>query len=88
MNKNTRWLKLAKKTVLGKKVISVRYMSKQESCDLGWNYRPIILEFDDGTYLFPSMDEEGNGAGCLLGGNYNNPEITLRITIPKLPEGI
>jgi hypothetical protein len=33
---------------------------------LYWFERGIVLELDDGTSIFPSRDDEGNGPGALF----------------------
>jgi hypothetical protein len=64
----------AKKAFVGKTVANVRYMSETEANKTGFNRRAMIIEFDDGTYIFPSMDDEGNDAGAIFGGKYDTNE--------------
>jgi len=53
--------------ILGKTVKRLRLMSPEELIDLGWEGdRGLCLELSDGTKLFPSRDEEGNGPGALF----------------------
>jgi hypothetical protein len=54
-------------TLVGKKVKAASYMSEEEAEALGWHSRPLVIEFDDGSVMFPSMDDEGNNAGSLFG---------------------
>ncbi len=49
----------------GRRVVRVGYLSRSEAADLGWTHRPAVLEFDDGTLLYATADEEGNDAGVL-----------------------
>ena len=51
----------------GKKIVKVRAMTAAEQRNLGWYGNCVVLELDDGTKLFPSQDEEGNGPGALFG---------------------
>jgi hypothetical protein len=75
------WSGHAARLLVGRKIAKVRYMSEVEAEDLGWHTRPVVIELDDGTYLFPSQDDEGNGAGSIFGGNYADPsgEFTLPV---------
>ena len=54
------------KKLVGKKIVLTRYLSEEEITDLGWDQKAIVIFLDDGTYLFPSCDDEGNGAGALF----------------------
>ncbi len=64
----------AKKALVGKTVANVRYMTEMEANKTGFNRRALIIEFDDGTYIFPSQDDEGNDAGAIFGGKYGTKE--------------
>lgn len=60
-----RWeTKIADKLV-GKKIKAVEYLTEKESNEMMWNGRPIIIIFDDDSYIFPMSDDEGNDAGAL-----------------------
>lgn len=52
--------------LVGKTITAVRYLTEQERDDLGWYERSVVLVLDDGSMLFPSRDDEGNGAGALF----------------------
>lgn len=56
---------------VGKKIKTVRSMNAKEMEHEGWsgNRPPIVVVLDDGSKIFASMDEEGNGPGCLFGSN-------------------
>jgi hypothetical protein len=54
------------KALVGRRVVSVRYMSPTEASDLGWSHRSTVLQFDDGTVAYIACDEEGNDAGVLM----------------------
>ncbi len=50
--------------VVGKKIVSIRKLTKEELEAEGWNdYSAIALVLDDGTLIYPSCDEEGNNPG-------------------------
>ncbi len=51
--------------LVGKHIISIKYMSKLDSHIWGWNKRAVIITLDDGTRLIPMMDDEGNDAGSI-----------------------
>ena len=67
---NTRWEATANKILLGKKIVAIHWMDKEEADEVyGWYKRPIKLEFDDGTLIVPQQDDEGNDGGALAVGN-------------------
>lgn len=51
--------------LVGKHIISIKYMSKLDSHIWGWNKRAVIITLDDGTKLIPMIDDEGNDAGSI-----------------------
>ena len=65
-NRYAHWWEKAEKNFVGKKIVGVRYMSSKECEDMGWDSCPICLLLDDGTYIFPSRDDEGNDGGALF----------------------
>lgn len=68
MNKTALMSKWSKRfyPLVGRTITSVQYMSLTEMESIGWNRSPLVIELDDGTLMFPSMDDEGNGAGALF----------------------
>ena len=71
-----RWNKRAK-ALEGRKIIKVEYMSQEEADEIGWCSRPVCIGLDDGSWLYPSMDDEGNEAGALFSNDekYEFPVI-------------
>ncbi len=68
--------------IKGQKIVSVRWLTKMEAEREGWDTdnRPIIaLVLEDGTILYPSRDEEGNGPGEIFGYNPKTEEA-FRLT--------
>ena len=63
----THWNEEARKRLEGRTVASVRYLKKAEMDALGWSESVLVITFDDGTMVFPSRDDEGNGGGALFG---------------------
>jgi len=59
-------------TVVGKRIVDVRAMTQNEMQQEGWSVpyrgaRPVVMVLDDGTRLYASQDEEGNGPGAMFG---------------------
>lgn len=50
----------------GRTIARVRYITEDEMKSLYWFESGIILELDDGTLIYPSRDDEGNGPGALF----------------------
>lgn len=73
------WGDQAAALLVGRTIKEVRYFTEKEREDLGWYSRPIALLLDDGTWLWPSSDDEGNNAGALF-----TTEPTLEV-IPVIP---
>ena len=72
MNYETKWLKVAKKQLLGKRIVRVRYLTEKEMESLGWHCRCVVLQLDDGNLIFPAADEEGNDAGVFFTNDKDN----------------
>jgi hypothetical protein len=54
--------------IVGRKIVEVRPMTMEELERQGWSRfltTPVIV-LDDGTVLFSSQDEEGNGPGDIF----------------------
>ena len=67
------WNERAKKTLLGKQITSVRWMSDEEAKDMGWESKPLCIELDNATWIFASMDDEGNDGGTLFTTDEDEP---------------
>ena len=61
----TDWNDVAKTIMLGKKIVRVGYISKDEAADYMWNSRGIYFILDDGTKCIVMRDDEGNDAGVI-----------------------
>jgi len=68
------FIELANKLMLGKRIDRIEYMSVDEAREFGWHKRPIIIILDDGTELYPQMDDEGNDGGALSVYNKKEPK--------------
>ena len=73
------WEKYGSDNLKGKTVASVRYFSQEEMEMMGWYKRPIVIQFTDGTIIFPSMDDEGNDGGALFGQTKNGDDLTFPV---------
>jgi len=52
--------------LVGRTIKSVRWMTEEEAESCGFERSPVVITLDDETMLFPSMDDEGSGAGALF----------------------
>lgn len=59
------WGNKSSNFLVGKKVRRVRYLTDEERDDLGWFRSPLVIEFEDGHWLVPMSDDEGNDGGTL-----------------------
>lgn len=73
------WADKAAALLVGRTIKEARYMTGIERKDLGWRNRSLVLLLDDGTYIWPSADDEGNDAGAFF---TNDPDL---VTIPVIP---
>ena len=69
-SKKLTWEEKISKELVVRKIVEVRWMTKEEANESLWDYQPVLLILDDGTALCPMSDSEGNNAGslCHLGG--------------------
>jgi len=61
----TRWIKKASDVLLGRTIVAVDYLSKEECDEMDWYSTPVVITLDDGTHIFPVADDEGNDGGAL-----------------------
>ena len=54
------------KPLVGRTIVSVRYLGADEIDRLGIMHHPVCLQLDDGALLWPMADDEGNDAGALF----------------------
>ena len=74
-----RWTIYAEERLVGRKIIEVRYLTREEVSGLGWFRSALVILLDDGTFVFPSQDDEGNGAGALFGQGAKGEEMTFPV---------
>ena len=61
-----RWQDKAEKILLGKHIVKVEWMTDKECEEMMWSSKPVCFQLDDGTWLYPSQDDEGNNGGALF----------------------
>lgn len=71
------WTNVAAEQLKGRKIVDVRYLSKEEAEGLDWLHRPVVIVLDDGNQIFPSSDDEGNNAGSLFTTNSANDVLPV-----------
>ena len=64
MSNEDKWTSHARKQLVGKKIVGVFYMPEDVTEEIGWYKRPLMLKLDDGSFLYPQMDDEGNDGGA------------------------
>ena len=71
------WATEARKILVGRTIAAVRYMTEEEAADSDFDSSPIVIIFDDGSYIFPMRDDEGNDAGALATSNEDTPTLPV-----------
>lgn len=61
-----RWEAEITNKLVGRTIASTRYLNDEEMDAIGWHRRALVIIFDDGEFIFPSADDEGNDAGALF----------------------
>lgn len=77
MNNEQFWIDVAKKQLLNRKIVEVRYLTTEEAEGLGWYQRSIVMVLDDGNIIYPSRDDEGNDAGALFTCDPDQPTLPV-----------
>jgi hypothetical protein len=71
----------AQDPVIGQTIVAVRAMTKKETEAEGWEedfHGPAtVIVLANGTRIYASQDEEGNGPGALFGAEKNGPTFYL-----------
>ena len=62
------WGSLARKFLVGRKIVGVYYMSEEENEEIFGEDQStnIKIIFDDGNWITASQDDEGNGSGVIF----------------------
>lgn len=53
--------------LMNRTIVDARQMNKQELAQEDWDTPTTMLILDDGTKVYPSIDDEGNNSGVLFG---------------------
>ena len=72
-----KWTEVASSLLLNRKIVQVRYMNQGEADDMGWYSRPVAFLLDNGVWIFPSADDEGNNGGALFTTDRNNSVLPV-----------
>ena len=72
-----KWTEVASSLLLNRKIVQVRYMNQGEADDMGWYSRPVAFLLDNGVWIFPSADDEGNNGGALFTTDQNNSVLPV-----------
>ena len=59
--------------LIGRTIVSVRALTKEELDEMDWYGFAPVLVLDDGTEVTVSQDDEGNGPGRLF---FDNPMVS------------
>jgi hypothetical protein len=73
------WDRLAQTLLVGRTIKAVSYMSPKESKSAGFMRRPVAIELDNGTIVFPQADDEGNDGGALVCVHSDGSETVLPV---------
>ncbi len=59
------WEKRIAKSLVGRKIVDIRYLSAEEADSCGFYNQPICLFLDNGEWIMPMKDDEGNDGGAM-----------------------
>tara|TARA_Y100001938_G_C7893570_1_gene330983 strand:- start:84 stop:374 length:291 start_codon:yes stop_codon:yes gene_type:complete len=62
------WVETANKLLLGRKIVKVEYIPVKETDEMMWEHQPVCFLLDNGDWVYPMADDEGNDAGALAVG--------------------
>ena len=77
------WLNRVSEQLKGKTIVSISYLTKKKASEMDWYRRSIVLQLNDGSYLIPKRDDEGNDGGALWHLN-SKPSKTHQELIPVM----
>ena len=75
--KQSKWEKDISKFLVGKTIKKIEYLTEQEAEAMGWNQIPLVIIFDDNSYIFPMADDEGNNGGAIATSSKELPTIPV-----------
>lgn len=59
------WQSRIIKALIGKTIVDTRYLTGNEMNALGWSNRSLVIIFQDGSFIYPTSDDEANDAGAI-----------------------
>ena len=59
------WTDYVADKLVGRKIEKVEYMSSREAKESMWYSRPVCILLDNGKWLYPMRDDEGNDGGAI-----------------------
>ena len=65
-NTEEKWIKEISSKLVGKKIVKIEYMPESEMAENDWYDSPICILLDDGAWLIPMTDDEGNDGGSMM----------------------
>ena len=71
------WRKRASTLLVGRTIREVRYLTDAETEANDWHASPLLIIFDDGSWIYPMSDDEGNMAGALATSDDNEQIIPV-----------
>jgi hypothetical protein len=60
-----KWSEEVGRKLVGRKIVAVRYMTDKERKKHWWGKSAVVIKLDDGAFLYPMSDDEGNEAGAI-----------------------
>ena len=48
-----KWIEAIRKSLVGKKVTGITYLTESQAEENLWYNRPVVIIFDDGSYIIP-----------------------------------
>jgi len=73
----------------GRRIVGIRKMTEKEAAEEGWDisgHLASVIVLDDGTKIYASRDDEGNGIGTLFGRDKSGKAfyVTAREKLKKV----
>jgi hypothetical protein len=59
------WIKKISDQLVGRKIVKIEYCSEKEMEYQGWHNQPVQIKLDNGIWLTPTSDDEGNNGGAI-----------------------
>ncbi len=60
-----KWKHRLSPELLGQRIVQMQYMSKKDAEEMCWYKRPLMLMLENGTWIIPQCDDEGNDGGAM-----------------------